>query len=74
MPRFEAERLQDLDEVFGWYELQLLLLNEVDRQLPQLLSGDFIPEIYRDGLMSSARKGWSDARGRANIYLTGTWL
>ena len=48
MPRFEAERLQDLDEVFGWYELQLLLLNEVDRQLPQLLSGAFIPDIYRD--------------------------
>jgi len=62
MPRFEAERLQDLDEVFGWYELQLLLLNEVDRQLPQLLSGDFIPEIYRDESLGELRKQFASAR------------
>jgi hypothetical protein len=62
MPRFEAERLQDLDEVFRWYELQLLLLNEVDRQLPQLLSGDFIPEIYRDESLDELRKQFASAR------------
>jgi hypothetical protein len=48
MQRFEEERLQDLDEVFRWYELDLLLLNEEERQLPQLLLGGLIPERYRD--------------------------
>jgi hypothetical protein len=48
MPRFEAELLQNLTEVFRWYELQLLLLNEEDRRLPQLLSSGLIPERYRD--------------------------
>ena len=62
MPRFEAERLQDLDEVFGWYELQLLLLNEVDRQLPQLLSGAFIPDIYRDDSLDELRNRFASAR------------
>lgn len=62
MPRFEAERLQDLDEVFRWYELQLLLLNAVDRQLPQLLSGEFIPEIYRDESLDELRNRFASAR------------
>ncbi len=56
MPRFEAERLQDLDEVFRWYERQLLLLNEVDTQLPQLLSEDFVPDIYFEHLSKHKTK------------------
>ena len=47
MARFEAERFQNLDEVFRWYELQLVLLNEEDRRLPQLLSASLIPEDTR---------------------------
>jgi hypothetical protein len=62
MPRFEAERLQDLDEAFRWYELQLLLLNEVDRQLPQLLSGELIPDIYRDESLNELRERFASAR------------
>src|SRR5438132_615042 len=62
MPRFEAERLQDLDEVFRWYELQLPLLNEEDRRLPQLLSGDLIPERYRDESLDELRELFAAAR------------
>jgi len=63
MPRFEAERLQDLDEVFRWYELQLLLLNEEDRRLPELLtSGDLIPERYRDESLGELREQFASAR------------
>ena len=62
MPRFEAERLQDLAEVFHWYELQLLLLNEEDRRLPQLLSGDLIPERYRDESLDDLRGQFASAR------------
>jgi hypothetical protein len=62
MARFEAERLQNLDEVFRWYELQLLLLNEEDRRLPQLLSGEAIPERYRDETVAELRKQFASAR------------
>src|SRR5579871_511258 len=62
MPKFEAERLQDLDEVFGWYELQLLLLNEKDRRLPQLLSGGSIPDTYRDQSLDELRTRFASAR------------
>jgi len=62
MARFEAERLQDLNEVFRWYELQLLLLNEEDRRLPQLLSADFIPERYRDQSLDELREQFASAR------------
>lgn len=62
MLRFEAERLQNLDEVFSWYELQLLLLNEEDRRLPQLLSSDLIPERYRDESIDELRKQFASAR------------
>jgi hypothetical protein len=62
MPRFEAERLQNLDEVFRWYELQLLLLNEEDRRLPQLISGDLIPERYRDESLDELREQFASAR------------
>jgi hypothetical protein len=62
MPRFEAERLQDLDEVFHWYELQLLLLNEEDRRLPQFLSSTLIPERYRDRTLYELREQFASAR------------
>jgi len=62
MPRFEAELHQDLDEVLRWYELQLLLLNEVDRRLPQLLSGGEIPERYRDESLDELRSRFAAAR------------
>jgi hypothetical protein len=62
MPKFEAERLQDLDEVFRWYELQLLLLNEEDRRMPQLLLGDSIPERYRDQSLGELRDWFASAR------------
>jgi len=56
MQRFEAELFQDLDEVFGWYELQLVLLNEEERRLPQLLSSVEIPERYRDESLADLRE------------------
>ena len=62
MPRFEAERLQDLDEVVRWYELQLLLLNEEDRRLPGLLLDDLIPERYRDESLDDLREQFASAR------------
>src|SRR5580658_7418813 len=63
MPRFEAERIQSLDEVLRWYELQLLLLNEEDRRLPQFLSGDLIPpERYRDHSLDELREEFALAR------------
>jgi hypothetical protein len=62
MPRFEAERLQNLDEVLRWYELQLSLLNEEDRRLPQLLSSDGIPERYRDQSLEDVRQQFASAR------------
>ena len=48
--------------MFRWYELQLLPVNEVDRHLPQLLSGDFIPEIYRDESLDELREQFASAR------------
>jgi hypothetical protein len=62
MPRFEAERLQDLDEVVRWYELQLLLLNEEDRRLPRLLLDNPIPERYRDESLDDLREQFASAR------------
>src|ERR1700689_2705639 len=62
MPRFEAERLQNLDEVLRWYELQLPLLNEENRRLPQLLSSDGIPERYRDQSLEDVRQQFASAR------------
>lgn len=62
MPRFEAELLQNLTEVFRWYELQLLLLNEEDRRLPQLLSSGLIPERYRDESLDELRSNFALAR------------
>jgi hypothetical protein len=62
MSRFEAERLQNLDEVFHWYELQLLLLNEEERLLPQLLSSNLIPERYRDQTLDELREQFASAR------------
>jgi hypothetical protein len=62
MPRFEAELRQDLDEVFRWYELQLHLLNEEDRRLPQLLSLTSIPERYLDLSLDELRKQFASAR------------
>ncbi len=62
MSRFEAERLQDLDEVFRWYELQLFLLNEEERHLPKLLLGEFIPEIYRDESLDELHNRFASAR------------
>ena len=62
MSRFEAERLQNLDEVFQWYELQLLLLNEEERRLPQLLSTNQIPERYRDQALDELREQFASAR------------
>ncbi len=62
MPRFEAELDPNLDEVFRWYEVQLLLLNEVDRRLPQLLSGGEIPELYRDESLDELRSRFAAAR------------
>src|SRR5579864_3240321 len=62
MPRFVAERLQDLDEVIRWYELQLLLLNEEDRRLPQLLSSVLIPERYRDQSLEELRAEFARSR------------
>jgi hypothetical protein len=62
MQRFEEERLQDLDQVFRWYELQLLLLNEEDRRLPQLLSRAPIPERYRDESLEELREQFASAR------------
>jgi len=62
MSRFEAERLQNLDEVFQWYELQLLLLNEEERRLPQLLSSNQIPERYRDQTLDELREQFASAR------------
>ncbi len=62
MHRFEAQRVQNLDGVFRWYELQLVLLNEEDRQLPQLLSGALIPERYRDESLDELREQFALAR------------
>src|SRR5271157_4767486 len=62
MSRFEAERHQNLDVVFHWYELQLLLLNEEERRLPQLLSGNLIPERYRDRPLDELRSQFASAR------------
>jgi hypothetical protein len=62
MPRFEAERLQNLDEVLCWYELQLSLLNEEDRRLPQLLSSALVPERYRDQSLADLREQFASAR------------
>ena len=62
MPSFQAERLQDLEEVFRWYELQRLLLIEEDRRLPQLLSGDFIPERYLYESLDELRQRFAAAR------------
>jgi hypothetical protein len=62
MQRSEEERLQDLDQVFSWYELQLILLNEEDRRLPQLLSGATTPERYRDESLEELREQFSSAR------------
>jgi hypothetical protein len=62
MQRFEAERLQDLDEVFHWYELQLVLLNDEDRRLPELLAGHAIPERYRDLSLDELREQFASAR------------
>lgn len=62
MPRLEAELHPDLDEVFRWYELQLLLLNEEDRRLPQLLSSEAIPDRYRDESLEELRQQFAAAR------------
>jgi hypothetical protein len=62
MPRFEAERLQDLDEAFRWYELQLVLLNEEDRRLPHLVSIGLIPNRYRDKSLDETRQEFASAR------------
>ncbi len=62
MPRFEAERLQNLDEVFHWYELQLLLLIEEENRLPQLLSSDLIPERYRYRTLDELRERFAAGR------------
>lgn len=62
MSRFEAERLQNLDEVFHWYELQLLLLNEEERRLPESLSSNLIPERYRDWTLNELREQFASAR------------
>ena len=62
MPRFEAELDSNLDGVFRWYELQLLLLNEEERRLPQLFSGDVIPERYRDATLDELRQRFAAAR------------
>lgn len=61
MRRFEAER-PDLDEVFRWYELQLLLLNEEDRRLSSLPPGSAIPDRYRDERSDELREQFSSAR------------
>jgi hypothetical protein len=47
MLRFEAELNQSLEEVFRWYRLQLLLLNEEQRRVPSILSKETDPERYR---------------------------
>src|SRR5271168_930069 len=62
MQRFEAELLQDLEEVFGWYELQLVLLNEEERRLAQLLSSAENPERYRDESLGDLRERFALAR------------
>jgi len=62
MQWFEAERTQDLDDVLRWYELQLTLLNEEDRRLPQLLTLDAAPEKYRDQTLGELREEFASAR------------
>jgi hypothetical protein len=62
MPRFEAELDPNLDEVFRWYELQLVLLNEVDRRLPELFEADEVPERYRDESLDELRQRFAAAR------------
>jgi|HubBroStandDraft_6_1064221.scaffolds.fasta_scaffold341117_2 hypothetical protein len=62
MQRFEAELLQNLEEVFGWYELQLVLLNEEERRLPQLLSSAELPERYSDESLGDLRERFALAR------------
>jgi hypothetical protein len=62
MQGFEAERLQDLGDVLLWYELQLSLLNEEDRRLPQLLLTGPIPERYLDSSLDELRKQFARAR------------
>lgn len=62
MQRFAAERLQDLDEVFHWYELQLALLNDEDRRLPELLAGYAIHDRYRDFTLGELREQFASAR------------
>lgn len=61
MQGFEAERLQDLGEVLLWYELQLSLLNEEDRRLPQLLQAGPIPGRYLDSSLDELRKQFARA-------------
>ncbi|MEX2301208.1 MAG: hypothetical protein WD733_09740 [Bryobacterales bacterium] len=62
MQGFEAERLQDLGKVLLWYELQLSLLNEEDRRLPQLLLTGPIPERYLDSSLDELRRQFAQAR------------
>ena len=62
MPRFEAERFQNLDEVFRWYDLQLQLLNEEERRLPQLLSSNSIPARYLNESLADLRMQFTLAR------------
>jgi len=62
MPRFEAERTQDLGEVLRWYELQLLLLKEEDRRLSRLVTGNLIPARYRDESADEVRQQLASAR------------
>jgi hypothetical protein len=62
MARFEAERFQDLNEVLRWYELQLILLNEEDRRLPQLIAADPIPERYLYQSVDEVRAEFALAR------------
>src|SRR5271165_5291013 len=62
MLRFEAERSQKLEEAFRWYELQLFLLNEEERRLPQLFSSDSVPERYRDKSPADLRAEFALAR------------
>ena len=62
MQRFEAERTQNLDGVLRWYELQLTLLIEEDRRLPQLLELDAAPDRYRDQTLEELRQAFASAR------------
>jgi len=48
--------------VIRWYELQLFLLNEEERRLPQLFSSDSVPERYRDKSPADLRAEFALAR------------